>query len=124
MGDPAEENDPPPESLRVFAEPPQHVNKKCDDYVTKFKKNSDQRASLAVSDRMRHGKPFPRCPSWMTMVEFNYGLMPLQRIPQSGPILIGQFDRFAIGGPPARRFGIDPYILVSHPQRLPRRRFQ
>ncbi len=40
MGDPAEENDPPPESPTVFAEPRPGVNKKCDERVTKSDKTS------------------------------------------------------------------------------------
>jgi hypothetical protein len=36
MGDPAEENDPPPESRVFFAEADFQVNKKCDECVTKF----------------------------------------------------------------------------------------
>src|SRR5215813_11067869 len=36
MGDPAEENDPPPESQIVFAKPAHEVNRKCDECVTKF----------------------------------------------------------------------------------------
>jgi hypothetical protein len=36
MGDPAEENDPPPESRVFFAKAAFQVNKKCDECVTKF----------------------------------------------------------------------------------------
>lgn len=35
MGDPAEENDPPPESGRLFPKASEQVNKKCDRNVTK-----------------------------------------------------------------------------------------
>jgi len=34
MGDPAEENDPPPESREFFPKPPKQVNTKCDKNVT------------------------------------------------------------------------------------------
>jgi hypothetical protein len=36
MGDPAEENDPPPESRTLFAEAGDQVNRECDEYVTKI----------------------------------------------------------------------------------------
>jgi len=36
MGDPAEENDPPPESRVSLAKVADQVNKKCNEHVTKF----------------------------------------------------------------------------------------